>query len=152
MPNPRRGFGLACWYCREPVARSDLHSFALSFAQWRNKVPPDATCISAPDTARFIAVPSGLHRWMRRTARGDCRIAFARGDEWWAYDLIDVTTRRGTPDPHVTRRFFVIASSDRHDPEWGADHEYDVASQRWRLSDDISDVTRRRLTSVQIKA
>jgi hypothetical protein len=130
----------------------DIPSLASGFARWRNRVPPDARCITAPVTARFIALPARLPRWLRRTARSHCRIAFAIGDEWWAYDLIDVTTQRGTFNNETTSRFFVIASSDRHDPEWGADHEYDAATQIWRLCEDISDVTRRRLASPEMKA
>jgi hypothetical protein len=134
------------------VAPSNLHSLALSFARWRNKVPPDAVCITAPDVTRDVAAPLGPQHWLQRTAGHEGRVAFVLGAEWWAYDLIDVTARRGTSHADATRRYFVIASSDRHDPEWGADHEYEAATQSWTLSADASEVTRRRLSSLQMKA
>lgn len=133
------------------VARSDIYLLALSFARWRNKVPRGASCVTAPGMPRFIAMPMGLQRWLRRTARGDCRIAFALGDEWWAYDLVNVSAMRGSAGKDTIERYFVIASSDRHDPEWGADHEYDAAGRTWELSEDTPDPTRRRLASPQMK-
>jgi hypothetical protein len=124
----------------------------VSFARWRNKVPAEAVCIVGPGAPQFIALPMGLRRWVRRTARGDCRVAFALGNEWWAYDILNVSARRGAAGRNAVQRYFVIASSDRHDPEWGADHEYDAATGRWTLSADTSDLTRRRLASAQIKS
>ena len=134
------------------MAGSDTHLLALSFARWRNKLPAEAICVTSPGTPRFIALPLGLSRWLRRTASSRCRIAFARGDEWWAYDFVDVTGKRGTSDKGATLRYFVIASSDRHDPEWGADYEFDAHTRSWKLSADAPDFTYRRLASLQMKA
>jgi hypothetical protein len=130
----------------------DTYSLALSFARWRNKLPADAMCLTAPGSPAFIAQPQGLRRWLRRTTSHQCRIAFALGDEWWAYDLLDVTSRRGTSGSDTINRYFVIASSDRYDPEWGADFECDAQARIWKLSADVPDVTSRRLASLQIKA
>jgi hypothetical protein len=133
------------------VAQPDLHSLALSFARWRDRVPPAAVCVTAPAAEGVVALPVGLQRWLRRTSRGPCRVAFSLGDAWWAYDLVDVTRRRGSTNGG-TQRFFVIASSDRHDPEWGADHEFHKGQKRWTLCADIPELTRRRLSALPMKA
>jgi hypothetical protein len=131
------------------VAESETHAVALSFARWRMKVPAPAVCITEPGAVFSHSLPEGLRRWLARTQRAGFRIAFALGDEWWAYDFLELRARHGSSsrDSNRTKTYFVIASSDRLDPEWGADHEHTVATDSWKIGAGATEATRRRLAS-----
>jgi hypothetical protein len=118
-----------------------------SFLDWRGRVPVGAERLTETDGS--ASLPQSLRGWLDRTRDSQLRVAFVLAHEWWAYEfLLHGPSQRDQAE----KAFFVIASSDRLDPEWGADHTYHVATQQWRLSASASDVTRERLGSTRSKA
>jgi hypothetical protein len=94
-------------------------------------------------------LPETLRAWLARTRNSQLRIAFVLSHEWLAYEFLQHgPLQRENPE----KSFFVIASSDRLDPEWGADLTYHVTNGQWSLAASASDVTRERLGSSRSKA
>jgi hypothetical protein len=118
-----------------------------SFLDWRGRVPVEAGQVTeSTDTA---SLPQTLRAWLERTRNSQLRVAFVLEHEWWAYEfLLHGPSQRDNPE----RSFFVIASSDRLDPEWGADHNYHQSRNEWTLAASASEVTRDRLSSTRSKA
>jgi hypothetical protein len=132
----------------ELVSKGDLPA---DFARWRGRIPDEARQVTgSADELALMQIPVELGTWLQRTRDARCRIAYCLGTQWWAYLIID--SRKNASVQPDEDAYFVIASSDIRDPEWGADHVYNTDRNEWKVADWNIEATRTRLSSSRSKA